>query len=99
MYVGAGGQVFALDAVSGAHTWSTAVSGTIGSSSPAVANGVLFICSDTITAGKVQALNALSGAQLWSATLLVGEGFSSPAIAHGMVYIGGSSGLHAYGLP
>ena len=99
VYVGAGGQVFALDEVSGAHTWSTAVSGTIGSSSPAVANGVLFICSDTSTAGKVQALNALSGAQLWSATLPVGEGFSSPAIAHGMVYIGGSFGLHAYGLP
>ena len=99
VYVGAGGQVFALDEVSGAHTWSTAVSGTIGPSSPAVANGVLFICSDTSTAGKVQGLNALSGAQLWSATLPVGEGFSSPAIAHGMVYIGGSSGLHAYGLP
>jgi eukaryotic-like serine/threonine-protein kinase len=99
VYVGAAGQVFALKEGSGAHAWSTAVSGSIGSSSPAVANGVLFICSDTSTAGTVQALNALSGALLWSATLPVGEAFSSPAVAHGMVYVGGSSGLHAYGLP
>jgi outer membrane protein assembly factor BamB len=35
--------------------------------SPAVANSVVFVCSDDTTGGIIHALDALSGTELWSA--------------------------------
>ena len=52
-------------------------------SSPAVANGVVYVGSDD----NVYALNARTGALLWSYT--TGEYVvSSPAVANGVVYVG-----------
>jgi outer membrane protein assembly factor BamB len=63
--------------------WSYTTSGSI-LSSPAVANGIVYVGSDD---DSVYALNAASGALVWrySTGSLVR---SSPAIANGIVYIG-----------
>ena len=53
-------------------------------SSPAVANGVVYIGSDD---NNVYALNANTGALLWSYTT-GGAVTSSPAVANGVVYVG-----------
>ena len=74
------GNVYALNASTGAKLWSFAT-GSI-DSSPAVANGVVYVgCLDT----NVYALNATTGAKLWSFTTgaIVP---SSPAVANGVVY-------------
>jgi outer membrane protein assembly factor BamB len=67
-------------------------------SSPAVANGVVYIGSDD---GKVYALNATTGSKLWSYTTSGGTGanavVSSPAVANGIVYLGSEDG-QAYAL-
>ena len=61
-------------------------------SSPAVANGVVYIGSDD---NNVYALNASTGAKLWSYTT-DGEVNSSPAVANGVVYVGSDDGnVHA----
>ena len=64
-------------------------------SSPAVANGVVYVGSDD---GNVYALNASTGAKLWSYT--TGSYVdSSPAVANGVVYVGSSDGnVYAFGL-
>src|SRR5438105_3675813 len=61
---------------------------TVLGSSPAVANGVVYIGSGD---HKVYALNATTGAKLWSYTT-GGEGGSSPAVVNGVVYIGSGGG-------
>jgi outer membrane protein assembly factor BamB len=65
--------------------WRYPTGSAIGSS-PAVANGVVYIGSDD---GKMYALDAMTGARLWSYPT---GGFinSSPAVARGVVYIGSS---------
>jgi outer membrane protein assembly factor BamB len=55
-------------------------------SSPAVANGVVYVGSD-YPGNKVYALNASTGALLWSYTTGGGVN-SSPAVANGVVYVG-----------
>ena len=63
--------------------WSATTGGAV-DSSPAVANGVVYVGSDD---AKVYALNATTGATLWTVTTgsLVP---SSPAVANGVVYVG-----------
>jgi hypothetical protein len=86
-----GGALYALNAVTGAEEWSYTTGYTTGS--PAVANGVVYIGSDT----GVHALNAATGAEEWSNT--TGDSyFSSPAVANGAVYIGADH-VYAFGLP
>ena len=65
--------------------WRYSTGSVIGSS-PAVANGVLYIGSDD---GNMYALDARMGTRLWSYPT---GGFinSSPAVAQGVVYIGSS---------
>ena len=53
-------------------------------SSPAVANGVVYIGS---LDNNVYALNATTGAKLWNFTT-GGAVYSSPAVANGVVYVG-----------
>ena len=64
-------------------------------SSPAVANGVVYVGSDD---GNVYALNAKTGVKLWSYTT-DSNVFSSPAVANGMVYVCSLGGkVYAFGL-
>ena len=67
----------------------------VGSSSPAVANGVVYVGS---LDGNVYALDARTGGLLWS--YATGYGVeSSPAVANGVVYVGseylGTGGVYA----
>jgi outer membrane protein assembly factor BamB len=64
-------------------------------SSPAVANGVVYVGSFD---RKVYALNAKTGAKLWS--YIIGSQIqSSPAVSNGVVYVGSvDSKVYAFGL-
>jgi outer membrane protein assembly factor BamB len=83
VYVGSDdGNVYALDAKTGANLWSFATGG--GASSPAVVDGVVYVGSDD---DNLYALDAATGNELWSfATGSYVE--SSPAVANGIVYVG-----------
>ena len=77
---GTAGTVNALNADTGAKLWSFAT-GAPGSSSPKVANGVIYIASND---GTLYALNADTGAKLWAGN----SADTSPAVANGVVYVG-----------
>ena len=83
------GSVFAIDAATGAQLWSAPISSDNAASSPAVANGVVYINGDSLFA-----FDARSGAQLWSSSIL--DGTSSPAVVGGVVYCGGGASLAAF---
>jgi outer membrane protein assembly factor BamB len=93
VYIGTFENVYALNASTGAKLWSYA-SGDV-ESSPAVANGVVYVAS---AGGILYALNAKTGAKLWSYT--TGNNlFSSPAVANGVVYVGWlGKKVYAFGL-
>ncbi len=76
------GSVFAIDAATGAQLWSAPISSDNAASSPAVANGVVYINGDSLFA-----FDAKTGAQLWSSSIT--DGTSSPAVVGGVVYCGG----------
>ena len=84
-----------LDAsnVSGLGQAWTAVTGNSIISSPAVANGVVYVGSWDY---NLHAFNASTGAELWTAA--TGGGIeSSPAVANGVVYVGsGDNNLYAF---
>jgi outer membrane protein assembly factor BamB len=77
------GDVYAVNATTGALVWSYATGGGV-FSSPAVVNGIVYIGS---TDDKVYALNAATGVKLWSTTTGAAV-YSSPAVVGGVVYIG-----------
>jgi eukaryotic-like serine/threonine-protein kinase len=90
-----GGTVWALNARTGAKIWSYPTNGII-ESSPAVANGVVYIgCEDQ----NVYALDGRTGALLWNYT--TGSFVdSSPSIVNGMLFIGSEDrNVYAFGLP
>jgi uncharacterized repeat protein (TIGR01451 family) len=76
--------LYALNASTGAELWSFNTGGGDVITSPAVANGVVYIGS---VGGTVYAINASTGAQLWSYATGVPVAIS-PAIANGVVYVG-----------
>ena len=96
VYIGSDdGNLYALNASTGAKLWSYNSGHLLEKSSPAVANGVVYVGSSD---DKIYALNASTGATLWSynagKTLV-----SSPAVANGMVYVGSTDGeVYAFGL-
>jgi outer membrane protein assembly factor BamB len=74
--------------------WSYASGG--GPSSPAVANGVVYVGSHSNN--NVYALKASTDALLWSYTT-GNEVWSSPAVANGVVYVGGDDfKVYAFGV-
>jgi len=87
-------NVYALDATTGAKVWNHPIDND-GFSSPAVANGVVYVASYS---GTVYALNASTGDKLWSYRV-GGTVESSPAVADGVVYIGSwDNNLYAFRL-
>ena len=63
----------------------TYTTGQGGASSPAVADGMVFVGGH----GKLYALNETTGAQIWSSSVIAS--YSSPAVADGLVFIGSDS--------
>ncbi len=82
--------MYALNASTGAKMWSYATDNQV-ESSPALADGVVYVGSDD---GNTYALNASTGAKLWSYTTGSNKE-SSPAVANGVVYTGS---LYAFSL-
>jgi eukaryotic-like serine/threonine-protein kinase len=73
--------------------WAAPVEGAIGISSPAVANGMVYIGSFD---HKIYAFDAATGRRVW-ATPTKDTIYSSPAVANGVVYIG-SADYNVYAL-
>jgi outer membrane protein assembly factor BamB len=90
VFIGYNNSVYALHGETGATIWSAQLSDQSCGvpSSPAVANGVLYIGSQD---NNVYALNARNGTILWSYTT-GGPIGSSPAVANGVVYVGSDDG-------
>ncbi|HYK36730.1 PQQ-binding-like beta-propeller repeat protein [Alloacidobacterium sp.] len=85
VYFGADdGYVYALNASTGAKLWSSLIANGV-YSSPAVANGVVFISGSSSVENTLHALNANTGAQLWSSKVGPNEG--TVAVANGVVYV------------
>ncbi|MCW4029604.1 MAG: PQQ-binding-like beta-propeller repeat protein [Candidatus Bathyarchaeota archaeon] len=82
--------LFALNASTGERFWSYTSSGgqNYFTTSPAVANGVIYIGSRD---GDVYAFNALTGAQIWKVTAGTWL-FSSPAVVDTVLYLGSGDG-------
>jgi outer membrane protein assembly factor BamB len=78
------GSVFALDAATGEQLWSAPISASNAASSPAVANGMVYINGDNLLA-----FDAKTGTKLWSSSILGSVNTSSPAVVGGVVYAGG----------
>jgi outer membrane protein assembly factor BamB len=74
------GVLYALKARAGKIIWSASVASGI-TSSPAIANGVVYVGSDD---GTLYAFNAKTGAELAAVAGVSGQ--SSPTVANGMVY-------------
>jgi outer membrane protein assembly factor BamB len=72
------GYFYALNAKTGAKIWNYAIGDEAGSSTPAVANGVVVFNIYNLTV----ALNATTGAKIWNQN----GGINSPAIVGGVVY-------------
>lgn len=95
-YVGRGGKAYSLyafNASSGKRLWKTRVGSSqfLTSSSPAVANGIVYYVSP---GSRIYALHATNGKRLWSRA--IAPSASSPAVAGGVVYFG--AGVRMYGL-
>ena len=104
VYVGADdGYIYALNASNGAYLWKySAGEYTQVNSSPAVANGIVYVGSYMSRSdilgphGYVTALNSANGVRLWQ--YVPGGLFyvtSSPAVVNGIVYIGSSDSIYA----
>jgi len=97
VYIGAiDGSVHAIDARTGKLRWIADLVHEIWSS-PALANGVLYIATES----SLVALDAATGAALYSDDLDTGGSaeMTSPAIADGRIYVGSGNSLMAFGLP
>jgi outer membrane protein assembly factor BamB len=100
LYLGYGGGMYAVDAVTGAKVWRTSSDSSAEViSSPAVsgAPGDRVLFAGDVT-GKVYAFRATDGAKLWSFAT-GGFVYSSPAVSGGRMFVGSSDGfLYAFGL-
>lgn len=86
VYVGSDDfNLYALNASTGAVIW-THKFGYIVRSSPAVANGVVYVGSRW-PAGGLHALDAKTGAELWHCST-GSDVNSSPVVVNGVVYVG-----------
>src|SRR6202521_683144 len=93
VYFGVGSSIDALSAQTCNLLWSYETGGCCEESSPAVANGVVYVGSAD---GNLYALNARTGARLWNYPTGTTVG-SSPAVANGVVYVGSDdSNLYAF---
>ncbi len=85
-----GGKVHAYNRTTGEKIWETDTGmGTLQTSTPAYANGVLFVpANDLYNCGWIYALNASNGEQLWKASVTDGN-FECPLTYYdGRLYIG-----------
>jgi 5-hydroxyisourate hydrolase-like protein (transthyretin family) len=85
--VSGSGELYAIDASTGALKWNDTIGGEVGSS-PAVYNNTVYVGNYD---NNLYALNATTGTKLWNYTT-GGLVDSSPAAANGAVYVGSYDG-------
>jgi len=91
------GRLWALNATTGEVRWSRQTYASL-ESSPAVANGVVYVGCPGIT-DAVCARRASTGALLWEFDTHWADGaFSSPAVTDGRLYYAGPEYVYAFGL-
>ncbi len=92
LYGSSGNTLYALNASDGSVRWQFQNDGELGTTTPAVANGLVYITSSD--SYRVYALDASDGSLRWS--YWIGPGLSSPLVFNGVVYVtAGDSALHA----
>ena len=85
VYVGSrDGNVYCLNASTGAPSWNYQTGTVIEFSSPAVADGYVYIGANN---GNIYCLNTTTGMPLWS-SYVGGTVRSSPAVVDGRVFVG-----------
>ncbi len=107
------GGLAAFDATTGHVRWITPATAASSGSSPAVANGVVYLAEDRVYAfdaatgdqrwvsGSIGAYNSDSPmVALWASPPANNQIFTTPAVADGVVYIASEDGaLYAFYLP
>ena len=88
--------LFALDAATGTEVWSDVRPSGRVISSPAFADGVVYVLTDETNA--LAALDAKTGVELWSFDL-GGPGSDSPVVADGVVYFQANGEVFAVTAP
>lgn len=92
VYVGlnGGGPVVALTAKNGKMQWEYPTQGSVVASSPAVADGIVFVGDYSGdhrgSSERLNAIDARSGERVWTASTS-GYVWASPAVADGVVYV------------
>jgi outer membrane protein assembly factor BamB len=89
------GTLWALDADTGAVVWTASPDVDYLTTSPAVADGIVYIGADD---GTIRTFDAATGAELWTSEPAGGPiSLSSPAVADGLVHIGSfDQGIYAF---
>jgi outer membrane protein assembly factor BamB len=108
VYIGSrNGILYAFNATTGAQLWTAATGGSI-TSSPVIANGVVYVGCSTLSGTcthNLFAFNATSGSQLWtgatgatieSSPIVVDD---QPQYAVGAVYVGSGNQVFGFTLP
>jgi outer membrane protein assembly factor BamB len=85
-------NAYALDAETGEERWSTQHLGDDFTSSPALADGTLFVGVGDLDGGWIYALDASTGEPIWRRQVAATVG-SSPTILGGVVYAGSDDGF------
>src|SRR5260370_18885503 len=96
MYIGSDmGELAAFDATTGHVRWITPAIAASSGSSPAVANGVVYLTED-----RVYAFDAATGDQRWVSGSIGAYNSDSPMVANGGVYVASADGArYAFILP
>jgi polyvinyl alcohol dehydrogenase (cytochrome) len=85
-----GGSVYALDASTGKLLWQRDL-GQPADSTPAIADGMVFVPLVTVSSPSIVALSLATGATVWSTVVDTQNGstvFGSPVVWNGTVYMG-----------
>jgi outer membrane protein assembly factor BamB len=90
VFVGGGGVLHAIDAVTGQERWKLQIGGIL--KTPAIADGVVYV-----GAGALYAIDALTGQELWSYRD-AGEIEAPPTVEGNYVYFSGGSDQNVYAL-
>ncbi len=85
------GNVYALDAATGDERWRVTRFGDDLVSSPAVADGVVYVGGGGLDGGNMTALNAEDGEQIWRYGVAANVA-TSPTVVGGIVYFGSDDG-------
>ncbi|MDD5338009.1 MAG: PQQ-binding-like beta-propeller repeat protein [Dehalococcoidales bacterium] len=86
-YVGSGTKLFSINVIGYNIQWEFTTNGDV-TSSPAVANGVVYVGSED---GHIYAVDTTTGLLLWDYAT-GGQVSSSPAIVNGLLYVGSMDG-------